>query len=80
MPTLGELYSNYDVVGMHLPSEPSARGHAHTTVTFERPRVGMIADLVVAVLSADEDTYDQYRTFKLFESFPEVGVALGVWY
>ena len=27
-----------------------------------------------AVLGAEETSYDQYKAFKLFESFPEVGI------
>ena len=64
-----ELYDKYDVVGT-ASSSPNAP--VATTMGTERAQVGLIADLIVAVLSADEDSYDQYKTFKLFESFPEV--------
>lgn len=40
-----------------------------------QPKVCQIADIVVAVLLSEKATYDEYRTFKVFESLPEVSVT-----
>lgn len=74
MPTLRELYSKYDVVGTQAPpTTPGHVGATATTTTYERAQVQLLADLIIASLSTtDEVDYDQYKTFKMLESFPEV--------
>lgn len=73
-PTMREMHHGYKIVGAP-GSFPSARV---AMVTPERPQVQLIADLILAVLSAIE--FDHYLVFKLFEMFPEVrlsGCGLG---
>lgn len=78
-PTLRELHSKYDILG----AQSSAPGAHVAMVMPERTQVGLIVDMMLAVLSASE--FDHYMIFKLFESFPEVcvwgsvtGVLVGV--
>lgn len=70
--TLRELHRKYDVVGTQV-STPSARAPMPMPMP-ESIQVGKIVDLMLAVLAAAE--FDRYMVFKLFESFPEVGVVL----
>lgn len=72
-----EMHSKYKIVG--APGSPPGTPLA-SSVTPECPRVGLIADLILAVISAAK--FDHYLVFKLFERFPEVrapyvGVVLG---
>ena len=69
-PTLRELHAKYAVVGAQS-SAPSVRAAVPMPESIQ---VGKIVDLMLAVLTAAE--FDHFMVFKLFESFPEVGVVL----
>ncbi len=75
-PTLSELHSKYEVVGAH--SAPVA-GEMPT----EHAQIGQLVDLIVSVLASAEESessVNNYRIFKLFESFPEVRLFVVVVY
>ena len=68
--TLSELHSKYSVV--RTDAIPVT-----TAIPTEHAQIWQLVDLIVAVLSAEEGSSggisaNKYRTFKLFESFPEV--------
>ena len=73
--TLSELHNQYDMVVSTQGPSPVARA-----ISAEHVQMRQIVDLIVAVLSLEggsggEASMDKYRIFKLFESFPEVGVV-----
>ena len=65
--SLKELHDKFDVVG------PGDEPVATEMASEHAQQVKLLADIIVAVLSCVElEGYDSYKTFKLFESFPEV--------
>ena len=71
-PTLRDIHRIYDIVGM----QPSP---VDVPVAMAMPKrhthIGLVMDLILAVLSAESTNFDQHRVYKLFETFAKVGVA-----
>ena len=67
--TLRDLYNKYHVVDSNtVPTSCVTKA----TIDATPPEVLMLSDLILAVLTIEQDDYDTYATFKLFESLPQV--------